>query len=59
MQQGNVHRQIKRLNEGSFARGSFEVANADEIQTYEIPYPHNFPYAWKHRVHKCNKIIRK
>ena len=21
----------------------FEVANADEIQTYEIPYPHNFP----------------
>ena len=43
MQRGNVHRQIKRLSEGSFARGSFEVANADEIQTYEIPYPHNFP----------------
>ena len=58
MQRGNVHRQIKRLNEGSFARGRFEVANADEIQTYEISYPHNFPCG-KHRVRKCNKTIRK
>ena len=43
MQRGKVHRQIKRLNDGSFARGRFEVAKADEIQTDERPHPHNFP----------------